>query len=269
MIFSKNIKLLRKRRKRTQDDVSKALEMKRSTLSGYENEVAKPSIEVLIAFSDYFNISIDTLVKVDLSELSENQLSELERGFDVFIKGSQLRVLTSTVNNEDNENIELVTEKAQAGYTRGFADPDYISALPVFNLPFLQRERKYRTFQVAGDSMLPIPEGAWITGEFVQDWYTVKNNEAYIILTLNEGVVFKIVENKIRPYRKLTLYSLNPIYAPYDIDILDIKEIWKFVHFISSEIPDPKDSKNDLISVIKNLKADVDSIKQIVSEKPK
>ena len=43
-IFSQNIKLLRKRRKRTQDDVALALDIKRSTLSGYENEVAQPSM---------------------------------------------------------------------------------------------------------------------------------------------------------------------------------------------------------------------------------
>ena len=38
--------------------------------------------------------------------------------------------------------------------------------------------------------MLPIPEGAWVTGEFMQDWNHLKNGDACIILTLNEGVVF-------------------------------------------------------------------------------
>ena len=47
MFFSSNIKFLRKRRERTQDDVAGALNMKRSTLSGYENEVAQPSIQAV------------------------------------------------------------------------------------------------------------------------------------------------------------------------------------------------------------------------------
>ena len=38
--FGQNIKLLRKRRGRTQDDIAVALQMKRPTLSGYENGVA-------------------------------------------------------------------------------------------------------------------------------------------------------------------------------------------------------------------------------------
>ena len=136
MHFATNIKFLRKRRGRTQDDVAVALNMKRSTLSGYENGVAQPGIEALIAFSGYFNLSIDTLLKIDIIHLSESQIGELERGYDAYIKGSNLRVLTTTVNTGNRENIELVPEKAKAGYTTGYADPEYIGELPVFTLPF-------------------------------------------------------------------------------------------------------------------------------------
>ena len=75
MYFSSNIKLLRKRRGRTQDDVAHALNMKRPTLSGYENNVAEPGIEALMAFSKYYNIAIDTLIRIDLAGLAESQLS--------------------------------------------------------------------------------------------------------------------------------------------------------------------------------------------------
>ncbi len=68
MHFAPNIKFLRKRRGRTQDDVAVALNLKRSTLSGYENGVAQPGIEVLVSFSRYFNMSIDTMLKIDMSK---------------------------------------------------------------------------------------------------------------------------------------------------------------------------------------------------------
>ncbi len=48
MYFDSNIKLLRKRKKLTQDEVANSLKMKRSTLSGYENRVAQPGLEVLL-----------------------------------------------------------------------------------------------------------------------------------------------------------------------------------------------------------------------------
>src|ERR1035437_487418 len=99
MFFASNIKLLRKRRKITQDDVALSLSMKRSTVSGYENEVAQPGVDILIAFSNYYKISIDTLIKVELSTLSESQLSQLENGYDTFISGGELRVLSTTIDS--------------------------------------------------------------------------------------------------------------------------------------------------------------------------
>lgn len=261
MNFGQNIKLLRKRKGRTQDDVAQTLDMKRSTVSGYENDVAQPGIPALIAFSEYYKISIDTLVKVNLTELSESQMSEIERGFDVFVSGSRLRVLTTTVDSENNENIELVPEKAKAGYTRGFADPDFIKELPVFHLPFLSKERKYRTFQVSGDSMHPIPDKSWVTGEFMQDWRDIKDNKAYIIVTFDEGVVFKIAENHIADKGLLKLHSLNPIYEAYELEVKEIREIWKFTNYISPEIPEPRAPQEELITVVSALKSDVNRIK--------
>ncbi|RUA24151.1 MAG: DNA-binding protein [Bacteroidetes bacterium] len=258
--FSSNIKHLRKRKGRTQDDVAFALNMKRSTLSGYENEVAKPSVEVLTAFSDYFGVAIDTLIKVDLRSLPESQISQLERGYDVFIKGSKLRVLTTTVGEDNEENIELVPEKAKAGYTGGFADPDFIKVLPTFRLPFLSKEKKYRTFQISGDSMLPIPDGSYVTGEYVQNWRHIKNGQPYIILTVDDGIVFKMVENNIESNGKLKLHSLNELYEPYEIDINEVREIWKFVNYISSEMPTANQPKDELLKTVKELRKEVRAI---------
>lgn len=261
MYFPSNIRLLRKRKGRTQDDIAFALNMKRSTLSGYENEVSQPTIQALMAFSKYFGIAVDTLLKVDLQKLSESQLSQLEKGGDVYLKGGNIRILATTVNTADDDNIELVSEKAKAGYATGFADPEYIKELPVFQLPFLSKQKKYRTFQLNGDSMLPIPSGSYVTGEFVQDWNTLVNGHGYIVLTLDEGIVFKIVENLIDAEQKLRLYSLNPIYEPFDTHINEIKEIWKFVNFISSEIPDPMIPQDELIRTVSSLKKDINLLK--------
>ncbi len=261
MYFTSNIKFLRKRRGRTQDDVAAALNLKRSTLSGYENGVAQPGIDILVSFSGYFNMSIDTMLKIDLTTMSESQLGELERGYDAYIKGSNLRVLTTTVDSGNRENIELVAEKAKAGYTTGYADPEYIGELPVFTLPFLSDKRKYRTFQLKGDSMLPIPDGSWVTGEFLQDWMNIVSGKAYIVFTLNDGIVFKILENNIRKDGKIVLFSLNPLYEPYEVHINEVKEIWKFVNYISSELPEPVIPEKQIFQSIAQMKNDLYRIK--------
>ena len=108
-----------------------------------------------------------------------------------------MRILATTIDRSNKENIELVSEKAKAGYATGYADPEFIRELPVFALPFLSGQKKYRTFQIMGDSMLPIPGGAWVTGEFVQDWYQIPDGAGSIVVTLDEGIVFKIIQNHI------------------------------------------------------------------------
>ncbi len=258
--FGSNIKLLRKRRGRTQDDVAVALGLKRPTLSGYENGVAQPGLDTLVAFSRYFNVSVDTLIKTDLGSLAESQLSQLERGYDVFLTGSKLRVLATTVDRENEENIEMVSEKAKAGYRSGFADPEFIRVLPVFQMPFLSRQKKYRSFQVSGDSMLPIPDGSWVTCEFLQNWHLIRDRHAYVIHTLDDGVVFKVVENRLRKDGTLRLHSLNPVYEPYDVHINDVREVWKFVNYISSEMPDGDTSQQELVRQVNRLREDVSSI---------
>lgn len=259
--FGKNIKLLRKRRGRTQDDLAVALDIKRPTLSGYENGVAEPGISVLLRFSKYFKISVDTLVKEDLSKLGESTLSQLEKGYDVFLTGSTLRVLSTTIDSSNNENIELVNHKASAGYRAGFADPEFIKVLPTFQLPFLSREKKYRTFQVNGDSMLPIPHGSWITGEFVQNWKTIRDGTPAIILTMEDGIMFKLIENRLEAEGRLMLHSLNPLYSPYSVDAKDVREIWTFVHYISSEIPEPNLPRNDFTEAFSSLKNEITQLK--------
>jgi len=266
VFFSSNLKLLRKRKGRTQDDVSAATDIKRPTLSGYENSGVFPSVEALIALSDYFKVSIDTLVKVDLNKFSEFQLSELERGNDVYIRGTNIRVLAATVNSDEEENIELVPEKAKAGYTTGYADPEFISDLPRFHLPFLSKNKKYRTFQITGDSMLPIADGSWITTEFVQDWHTIISGKPYIILTLGDGVVFKIADNLIQDEGKLRLYSLNSFYKPYDVPVADIKEVWKFVNFMSTEIPQPELPGDNLAQTVYEMKREMEVMKRRLYE---
>ncbi len=262
MYLFSNLKFLRKRKNLTQDDLAGVLGLKRPTLNNYENQIAMPPVELLIKFSDYFRIAIDTLLKVDLSRLSEFQIKELENGNDVFVRGGKLRILASTVGFDNEENIELVPEKAKAGYLQGFSDPEYIESLPLFRLPFLDRAKKYRTFQISGDSMLPVPDGAWITGEYTRDWTGLKDGDACIILTIDDGISFKIIKNRIKNDGQLDCISLNPDYKNYQLNVGDIREIWRFVHFISSVLPAPKTNMEHLVRTMGEIKDEIRDIKR-------
>lgn len=261
MYFSENIKLLRKRKRLSQEDVAQALDVKRSSLSGYEIGTAYPNYPTLIQFSEFFNVSLDKLLKIDLGDISELQLSELEKGYDIDLSGNKLRVLATTVDTENEENIEIVPMKAKAGYTNGFADPDYIKVLPTFQLPFLDRNKKYRTFQVDGDSMPPVSHGAWVTGEYLQNWNFIKDGYPYIVVTKDEGVVFKILYNQIEGKKELQLCSTNPAYEPYQVPISEVLEIWKFVNYINSELPEPNLNRDDLHAAVMTLQRELKEVK--------
>ena len=226
MYFAENLKFLRKRRNKSQVDLAVELDIARTTLSGYERNV-QPPFKTLIKISDYFNISLDALIKYKLDALSEFQFSQIEKGFDVDITGNKLRLLTISVDNEGEENIEMIPVKAQAGYTNSYGDLDFIASLPKFKLPFLPKNKTYRSFQIKGDSMLPIQEDSWVTCSYLENWKHIKNGKACIVVTKDEGIVFKLVYNRLSE-KKFLMVSSNPEYSPYEIPVSHILEIWQF-----------------------------------------
>ena len=233
MIINSNLKFLRKKKGFTQETFSEAVGISRSKLAGYELNI-NPPLDTLVKISDQLGVSIDILLREDLTTYSEYKLRELLET-DQFLRGRKLRILSTTVDAEGRELIEVVSQRAKASYLAGFADPEFISELPRFSLPFLPMDKKHRVFQVDGDSMLPIPDGAWIVCEYVDDWMAIKDGERYVIVTEQDGVTFKIVYNKISSEQKLLLCSANPIYVPFEVEVEQIREVWRYRLAISGQ----------------------------------
>ena len=76
MHFGTNLSFLRKRKQLSQADLANELEIKRSSLSGYELGNSEPNFETLLCFSTFFKMSIDKLLKVDLQKISVLYLSQ-------------------------------------------------------------------------------------------------------------------------------------------------------------------------------------------------
>ncbi len=260
-VFGSNIKLLRSRRGRSQEEVATVLDVKRSSYSGYENGSAEPPFDLLVRISEYYKVSIDKLLRDELTALTESQIGIIERGGDVDMNGRRLRVLATTVDKQDRENVELVPEKAKAGYALGYADPEYISILPTFQMPFLAKDRKYRTFQISGDSMPPVAEDSWVTGEYVQNWQSIRDGQPYIVITKDDGIVFKVAYNQLKEKGTLLLCSTNPLYSPYEVQVANVLEVWKFVHFISAELPEPNMSRDELAKSVVELRKEVGQLR--------
>lgn len=262
IFFGSNVKFLRTRQKLTQEQLAQKLSMTRSKLNCIEiGQTKSPSIEDMLKFSARFKMSLDTLIKIDLSQLGELKLRELEAGNDIYIRGGNLRVLAITVDKENNENVEYVPVKAKAGYQAGYSDPEYIASLPKYSLPNLPKQGTFRIFPTEGNSMLPVPENSDVTGEYIEDWFSVKpKTPCIVIFKNNQDFVFKQVT--FQKDKTFLLESMNSIYDPYTVEANDILEIWKFHSFTSKEIPEPVSDLSILLREIQSLKSDLKIVKK-------
>lgn len=242
-LVSENIKYLRKKHGFTQEQMAEQIGIKRSLLGAYEEGRADPRLNNLLSIAAVFKVTVDVLISKDVSKLSEKELYASAGNENKGEKG--LRVLSITVDKNDNENIELVPQKAAAGYLNGYSDPEFLEDLPKFQLPMLPRQGTYRAFEISGDSMLPIVAGTIIIGRYVENVNEIKNGKTYVLVTGREGVVYKRVFNYITERGKLFLVSDNRIYAPYEVDEADIMEVWEAKAFISVNFPDP-DAQSEL-----------------------
>jgi len=236
--ISKNIRHLRVLKKWSQEQLAEQLDISRARIGSYEEERCDPPIETLVKLSNLFHVAIDALIKCDLRKF--DSLS--------FIDVAENRILFPIiVDKENHDQVEVVTVKASAGYLSGYSDPDYIESLPLMNLPF-RITGKHRAFPIKGDSMPPLKEGSFVIGKFVESLSHIRNGSTYILITKNEGIVYK------RVYQKeylLELHSDNKIYRPYTVFPSEILEVWEFV--CNLNMSDKKEEELNLDSIMNML----------------
>jgi len=246
-VAGKNLKYLRKLRGWTQEEFANKLGIKRSLIGAYEEERAEPRLEVLEVISDMFKVTLDELLRKDLSET---------KGGNYLAKRRQLKMMGS-----DRNIIHFVPVKAAAGYLAGYADAEFIDELNTFTLPMLTGGN-YRAFEIIGDSMMPTPSGSIIVGEKVDNLDDAKSNLAYIVVSRNEGIVYKRVVKNNRFKNKLTLVSDNPSYQPYQVNTEDVIEMWQANVVINKVTQQQRWDVNSLANLVNNLQDQVSTLKK-------
>lgn len=261
-IVNKNIKYIRKLKNLTQEAFAEQLGIKRSSLGAYEEGRARPNQNTLTTISKKYNLTLDQLITEDLSEQANESLFNPGGAKDRRVAGKNMRVLSITVDDEDRENIELVPVKAAAGYLDGYGDPEYLAELPRFHLPFLP-QGTYRAFEIEGDSMLPLESGSIVVGEHVTDWYHITNGDTYVIVSKDDGVVYKRVTNHIDRDGTLALCSDNLAYPVYAIEAAEVVEVWKAKVFISHSSPSNQNMSIENVSkIVLDLQKEVAALGQ-------
>jgi len=244
-LSNQNMKYLRKLRGWTQEEFAQKLRIKRSLLGAYEEERAEPRIDVLEVVCNIFKLTLDDILRKDLSDNKSNYLAKR-------------RAMKLTNGRSD---IPFVPVKAAAGYMAGYADPDFIDELNTFTLPMLAGGN-YRAFEIIGDSMMSTPSGSVIVGEKVERIEDVKNNTACIVVSRTEGIVYKRIQKNNRSKNKITLVSDNPSFHPYNINAEDVMEMWQAQVVISKTNTQQRWNMHQLTNIVSDLQEQVTSLKK-------
>ena len=170
----------------------------------------------------------------------------------------QTHLFPITVDSENENLIEVIPAKASAGYLLGYDDPEYIEQLEKIKLPFLPTG-KHRAFPIKGDSMLPMKDGSYVVAEFVEDIKNAKSGYSYIIVTKNDGMTYKRIEEK----GCFLLKPDNPSYQSYQVPISEVLELWKFTCSINTQEYEEHELKiSSIINMFQDLGVELSSLKK-------
>lgn len=190
-MFAKNLKYLRAKRGIEQIELARMLGKKSgSSISSWESGTYTPKIGTLAKIADIFNVDLDDLMNIDLSDASTPTN---------LIPISRASIVSIPVLGTIKCGQPILAEENITGYREELSD-----RLPSGNLFYLKSQ---------GDSMLPtIPEGSLV---LIREQPTVEYGEVAAVLVNGD------TEATLKRVKKqgdiVMLIADNPDYPPYII----------------------------------------------------
>ena len=228
-IEAKRFKKVREEQHHTQHSFAELLEIG-ATTADIERGKTKLSGKVVMELLRQFNI---------------NPLWLFGKSFTQYvdISGGNVSPKVVSIDQNNNDSILLVNQKAAAGYPHNIQDVSWYETLPAFNIPLPQyRNATYRGFQVEGDSMLPsIRPNEWVLGKAVPSVAEASDSKIYIVV-MHDSVLVKKLQKVANAPDKVRLISLNPEYLPLDVEVKNIQELWMVNSKLTFGLDDPSES---------------------------
>ena len=253
--FSKNLRFLRVSRDLTLDHFE-VLGIKKGTMSNYELSKTEPKLELIVALSNFFGITVDDLLNKDLQVSTESPPSNIDDSFKNSLKETTTAYETSTV-----VNIPVVDIEAAAG--SGFYNSDLLIVDDYISLPknIIRSGLIYICGKVKGSSMTPtLQTGSYIiiSKQNKSDWGDILTEHVYVVATKDGLTYVKRVAN--RTEKDFILTSDNPDrqnYPNIKLHFDDINTIWKVEYYFTSMLPNIYQGINERVA---SLEKRLDSI---------
>lgn len=201
-----------------------------------ENKISQEALAQQLGVAR--NTIINYLKLEKLSEEFKGQLRNL--GYSPFANAQSLsNAQIIDLGDRVIKNVPLVSQYAYAGYLNGYADAEFIEALPT--VPFIvDKEPKgnYVAFEVKGDSMDDGSSDSYLPGDILlcreiksELWKSKLHIKKwdFVIVHRTKGIVFKRIADHNLNNGHLKLHSLNPEYEDFEVKLDDVRQVLNVV----------------------------------------
>lgn len=106
-MFADVLRELRTKKGLSQEELGNKIGVKKSTISMWENGAREPSLEILEAIADTFNVDMNTLTD---SKVSSELTSELQEYIEELKNREEMRMLFSSAKDASKEDIMQVVK---------------------------------------------------------------------------------------------------------------------------------------------------------------
>lgn len=96
-IFAENLKKARKNNKLSQQQLANKMNIKRQTISKWENGISYPDIDKLIELKKILNVTLDSLFGINIENIKILKEAKLEAQKEIYKKKKKLKIALATV----------------------------------------------------------------------------------------------------------------------------------------------------------------------------
>lgn len=224
--FGRNIKKIRNAKKISQTSFADLFKLKRGSIGAYEEGRAEAKIDTVIEIANYFKLSLDQLLKKELTINEIYHLNELSQ-----------KIEKSKKNAIEEASIPVVLEANKKDFIHKFDDINFLSGLQSIKIPGLLPDSF--AFEYTGNSLLTDYAGI-IAGDIC---VTVKfdlvrlgqpaNNQLFVVLTSEDLLFGRIVSGT----PEIHISFDNPACEDIFIEASQVIKIWRVYKIITSTIP--------------------------------
>ncbi|GAB4093082.1 hypothetical protein GCM10028786_20090 [Flaviaesturariibacter terrae] len=188
--FAQNLKHLRKRSAKTQEQLGQELRLGRTTIANYESGFSSPTDpDVLVRLGALFSVSIDELLTRDLSQ-----------AFAALSVPTMQRVPTGGADASEPRTemrVPAVSRAEAANYANLSGESTYVAGLPTWGLP-LPDTGTYRLFEVADNALAPrFTAGDWALCRRLESLEELRDGAACFLLCPGHGLLLRRVLNQL------------------------------------------------------------------------